>query len=145
MAFFEWSDSFSVGNEEIDRQHQTVIQLINQLHRVVVQRNEADTIDAVLGELDTMSSVIDELIHYSSIHFAAEESVMLEKGYPGYESHKETHLEFTNRVLDFSRAFREGHPLRSEEILLFIRSWWQDHILGVDKKYVPYLKKPSAS
>ena len=90
-------------------------------------------------ELDRMASVIDELINYSLIHFATEESAMLEAGYPDYQSHILAHGHFKARVSAFKRAFRSGQPVRTDEIILFIRNWWRDHILGADLKYAPFL------
>ena len=35
MAFFEWNDSYSVGVVEIDRQHQRLIDFIDQLYEAM--------------------------------------------------------------------------------------------------------------
>ena len=82
MPFFEWDDSFDVGVAKLNRQHQRLIGLINQLHAAREQSKSRHTMESAVDELDTMESVIDELIDYSLYHFATEEECMLEYAYP---------------------------------------------------------------
>lgn len=141
MAFFEWDESYSVKVQEIDRQHQRLIELINQLHEAMKEGNRRKTMASAVDELDTMAAVLDELKDYASHHFSTEEGYMLEYGYPEYAPHKELHGQFADRVQTFQQDFNQGQALFSVEILEFIKDWWRQHILNVDKKYAPFFNE----
>ena len=64
MAFFEWDDSFSVGVAELNRQHQRLIDLINELYEAMQQGQGRNTLTSAVNELETMASVLDQLIDY---------------------------------------------------------------------------------
>ena len=141
MAFFEWNDSYSVGVVEIDRQHQRLIDFIDQLYEAMEQGHNRDTLTSTVDELRTMASVLDELIDYSVYHFSTEEEYMLEYAYPEYDEHKGLHGQFAERAKTFKRDFDNGEALLSMEIMQFMRDWWKEHILGSDKKYGPFFNE----
>ena len=141
MAFFEWDESFSVGVAELNRQHQRLIDLINELYEATQQGQDRNRLTSAVDELETMAAVLDQLIDYSNYHFAMEERYMVEFAYPEYEEHKRAHGEFVNRSEAFRRDFDEGTALLSMEIMQFLQNWWKDHIVDVDKKYGPLLNE----
>lgn len=141
MAYFEWSEDFSVGVTEIDRQHKQLIRLVNLLYEAKEKaRNEGD-FESVLAELKAMVVVIDELLDYSSYHFSTEEKYMAQYEYPDLDRHRERHARFIYRVQRYRRDFEDGKPLEPMEIIEFITGWWREHILGVDKEYAPFLNR----
>ena len=71
MALLIWQDDLNTGIEVIDHQHRRIVEMINHLH--VAQTS--------LQRL-VVSDVIDELIDYTLSHFAFEEELMEEAGYP---------------------------------------------------------------
>ncbi len=141
MAFFEWDHRFSVRVAEIDRQHQRLIDLINQLYEAMNQGNDSNTLTSAVNELDTMTSVLDELIDYSRYHFSTEEKYMLEYAYPEYDKHKGQHDHFADKVRTLRQDFDEGKALLSMEIMQFLRDWWKEHILGTDKRFGPFFNE----
>jgi hemerythrin len=141
MAFFEWNDDYSVGVETMDQQHQKLIGLINQLHEALEEDGGQQTTTAAVDELDTIISVLDELVDYSSYHLSTEEDYMREYAYPEYAEHRRTHGQFIDRIQTFKREFDEGEALLSREIIDFLRDWWTQHILKVDKKYGPFFNE----
>lgn len=55
-----------------------------------------------------LGKVLNELIDYTKTHFADEEQLMEEHGYPDYEKHKETHAELIEKLLELRAKFDEG-------------------------------------
>lgn len=130
MPLFEWNDSYSVQHDWIDRQHQQLFKIINELY-LMVQMNQA---------ADAVGGVIDALIEYTRTHFAVEEDLMRLHNYPDYEAHKAVHDALLARVIDYDRRYRNGEATVAEELLPFLMSdWLTNHIAVVDQKYVPCL------
>ncbi len=87
---------------EIDRQHKELVDRFNLLHEAVQSR-------VARAEIYLL---IDEIISYTRLHFAAEERVMLEAGYPMLEQHKKKHRE----LIDDTLRLREKLNLVGEDL-----------------------------
>lgn len=126
--YFPWSESFSVGLQEIDEQHKILVALINRLFN-----------EAILQKADKaiVSSILTELIQYTIIHFSVEESLFRIFDYPEGEAHQKQHEQLKKTVLDFQRKFESGAPIDTE-LMGFLRKWLKDHIMINDKKYAPF-------
>ncbi len=129
MAFMEWTPEFSVGNEEIDSQHQRLVGLVNQLHDAMVEGVVAER----LGEF------LVELVEYTKYHFSTEERLFEERGYPARDEHVAEHQDFVSRLLEYMEAYNEGNAAISVGMLQFLRGWILHHIREVDRQYAPYL------
>lgn len=127
--YIEWSDELSVGIQEIDEQHQILVNLINILYEAIIRRTEEQDVGTILAELS----------QYTVIHFAVEESLMRIFDYPNYEEHKKIHQKLTTQVFELQNKFKYSQESISVEVLHFLRHWLTDHIMGEDKKYAPYL------
>ncbi len=66
---------------------------------------------------------------------------MLDCGYPSCAQHEKAHRDFTDKVQTFKHELDEGEALSAMEILTFLRDWWTQHILEVDKEYSPFLNE----
>ena len=130
MPFVEWTDEFSVGVPEIDRDHQTLLALLNDLH---------DAVEAGVGH-EALSKVLDGLALYVSYHFAHEEGLFLRAKYPGYERHRKQHLALTGTVKEIYSEFQAGgSETLPQQVLEFLKNWLYEHILGADRAFGVYL------
>jgi len=131
MPIIIWKDTYSVQIDELDNQHKRLIGLINQLY------------DAMLaGKGKSVNApILDELVEYAQTHFISEELLMKKCQYPGLATHKEAHEQLTQKVEDFHTSYNAGKSSISIELMNFLNNWLTDHILTMDKKYVPYLLK----
>lgn len=129
MALFQWNNSFSVNNSEIDKQHQKLVELVNSLHDAMSQGKSKD----VLGK------IFNDLIIYTKSHFKSEENLMLNKNYPDYTAHRLEHQKLTNQVIKLKSEFDAGKVVISIELLNFLKDWLKKHILETDKKYMPFV------
>ncbi|MDP8243596.1 MAG: bacteriohemerythrin [Candidatus Hinthialibacter antarcticus] len=134
-SFVEWSDAMSVQAHNIDEQHKKLITLINQLYDAMKDKQAK----AVL------SGILDELVRYTKNHFSAEENKMEQAGYPKLEAHKKIHVGFTDKVLEFQRAFESGEVILSQDILDFLKDWLISHIMKQDQEYTPYMQSAQKS
>ena len=141
MTLVQWNDTYSINVAEVDRQHQQLFDLINELHEAMTEGRVRHTMATVVHELDTMATVLKELMDYTSYHFSTEEGYMVEHAYPERDVHKAAHAVFIERVQAFQQDFDGGQALYSVEIVEFIRDWWRSHILVVDKKLGAFLNE----
>ena len=125
--FIEWSNELSVGIEEIDVQHQVLVDLLNQIHEAIQQRHGAEV----------TQGIIEKLGEYTRVHFAVEESLMRLLHYTDYERHKSEHDKLIEQLTDLQGRLNAGKAV-SFELAHFLKVWLTKHIMESDKRYAPY-------
>lgn len=127
-SLVEWNDNLSVGIQEIDDQHQVLVDLLNNLHRAIHQHQGKAAAEAILKDL----------VDYTKIHFAVEESLMRILGYPGYTDHKRQHDILISEVKELQEKLASGKASVTFELLHFLRNWLTRHIMEDDQHYSPF-------
>jgi hemerythrin-like metal-binding protein len=131
-SLVEWSDEFSVGVEEIDNEHKTLLKLLNGLHRAV----EAG------GGQEALGKVLEGLIRYVSYHFSHEEEMFVRTKYPGYIRHRQQHQALTTTVAEIYTEFQSGADATlPKQVLEFLKNWLYDHILESDRAFGNYFNR----
>ncbi|MBT1444221.1 bacteriohemerythrin [Shewanella sp. JM162201] len=131
--FVSWSSSLDVGMSEINRQHQRLISLINELHRAM---------EGQYG-LDVIKRIVQGLVDYTANHFSYEEELFARFGYPHSKEHKDEHARLVTQVLDFQKRVARGEDV-SDELMSFLKAWLIDHIQGSDRGYSQFLLQKGA-
>lgn len=131
MATMTWNSSYSLGITMIDSQHQRLFALMDDLHEAMKSGKGADVQGKVLAELVT----------YTRTHFAAEERLLVQHGYPDLAAHKLQHDQFTRKIQDFSDKARTGKLALTVTLSAFLKEWLTGHIMQVDRKYATYLQE----
>lgn len=119
----QWSKDLELGIGIIDSQHQRIVEYINELDLAVRNRSVAG-----------VGHVLDELVDYTLSHFAFEESMMEEAGYPFVNAHKKVHELFTRRVSNYQQKHKMGQDV-AQELLNTLETWLINHIQHDDKDY----------
>ncbi len=125
-----WSKSYSVGVSQMDREHQRLIDIINNLYAAMRSGRSRDAIGTIL----------DELIDYTKTHFAHEEKLMQESNYEGFDEQKRCHVSLVSQVVEIQQKYHAGTAL-GQEVMTFLKGWLINHIQGLDKKYGPVMNK----
>ena len=131
MSLLKWDESFSVNVEMIDKQHQMLLTMINDLYDAMNSGKEKDVIQKLIGKLKD----------YAAMHFGREEHYFKIFSYPESEVHEKEHNDFEEKVLKFENDFIEGRQSLSMEIMNFLSHWLVGHIKGSDKKYGPFFNE----
>ncbi len=127
----EWSDQLSVGIREIDRQHMRLVDMVNGLYRSVHEGR--------VGE--AVGTLLPELVNYTVEHFAYEEKLFEEHGYPETEAHIREHKKLTSQVQNFVKKIEGGNTAVATSLLGFLKDWLVNHIMKTDMAYGPYLNQ----
>ena len=123
MAMMEWNDKLAVGHSAIDRDHQRLVGLINEL---------GDAMGAGQGK-DVCGGVVDDLVSYTKTHFAMEERLMAAHNFAGASEHRTEHLRLVKQVVDFQDQYQSGKATLSVSLLHFLMEWLTHHILESDQ------------
>jgi len=126
-----WDDSYSTGIPRYDEQHKVLIRMVNDLHDAMQQKRTKEAVGQILRSL----------ADYTVTHFADEEKVFAQTGYPDEANHKVIHKKLVDQVVDFIGKFQSGEAVLSQDLLSFLQDWLINHIKGEDKKYGPHLIK----
>ncbi len=119
-----WTEAMSVGNPVLDRDHQTLIALVNQLS---LPANREDRI--------VLEFVLDELLDYTVAHFSREEDYMRQILFPQFDRHRAIHRKLTEQLISIRSNFRAGKRDIGEDVAGFVGDWLRNHILQEDQAY----------
>ena len=125
----KWENDFNTGDATIDEQHKQVFNYINQLQVALKLKKDEEEI---LGILKGLSD-------YSVFHFQLEEEKMIKSKYPKYESHKEEHQIFIDRLTKLTMDMNTKNKSINLRLFKFLKVWFSGHILNTDKKFVAFL------
>lgn len=135
MKVINWRDEFSVGVEEMDKQHQKLLAMINRL--IEEQRT--------LTDQKTIAELLESMVDYAQEHFRAEEYLMAEYDYDRKALQEKQHKEFVDRTLSFMSASDVGPNILSVALLDFLSSWLINHILTEDMQYKEFFRSKGLS
>ncbi|MDR1216213.1 MAG: bacteriohemerythrin [Treponema sp.] len=129
--FVEWEDRYSVGIPAIDRQHQELLNLTNELYNACQLGDKAAR--------EHFRSVIHRAVEYVKFHFSAEEQIMERIKYPEIVEHKKQHESFVKTVLENVGEFENGKLFVPNTFVRFLKDWILTHIAMSDQKYHSYI------
>jgi hemerythrin len=130
MKKIMWDESYSVGVELLDKQHMQIVEIINRLIDEPGEGFGPDEVARILADLT-------KFVHY---HFQTEEQLLTEYGYPDLKTQQAEHKDFRKELAGFCMGSMKNHTIIPINVLLYLREWWEDHILVKDMKYSPFLK-----
>lgn len=125
----QWRDYYSVGNLELDGQHQEIIYMINWLYEVIWEGDDPAALRTLMRRLS----------EYTRSHFEHEEGKMREAGFPDYLEHKRIHDKLADDTSDLLFGSLQEDGPNPRDVLAFLKQWWINHITGDDKEYMFYL------
>lgn len=125
----DWHESLSTYIPEIDEEHQHFIRLVNDLNEAIIARMHKREI------IIRMRAIVDD----ATRHFAHEETVFKEWGYPGAEEHAQKHAKITAFLNDIMKGIDRGRMEHGWlEGGLEMKQVLSQHMLNEDMKYRDY-------
>lgn len=130
MALLRWDAKYLLGQAQLDDEHQRLFELINNFY------------DAFMLDHDraTVRGLLDRLVEHIQLHFANEEALMRETGFPGLEAHRVQHRILLEQVLGVHAKFQDRNVNPTHDTVLVLRSCLGEHILRYDLGFGAHLK-----
>jgi hemerythrin-like metal-binding protein len=123
------AQAYSLQADEMDRQHDTLLLLMNELVRRDVEG--ADKQD--------LSELLDELCSLTLAHFQAEEACMQATGYGRLDIHGLIHSKLIAKLREHMQVFRDGNGRLGRTLVSFFEFWLAAHIKGADQHYARHV------
>lgn len=129
MDLYTWVSSDSMGDPELDKHHQVLIGLINDLYTAMMGGEGARASEAIYKRLQ----------EYTRFHFEAEEREMYDARYPEFARHRSRHRDFTQQVEELAREFARQDGAPGARMLSMMRHWLRTHIRTDDMRFAGWL------
>ncbi len=125
MSLTSLKDQFSTGIESLDYEHRKLVGAMEEL---------CDSFDR--AESQTQIAGLFGVLHSrASAHFALEERLMRESGYPHYEAHKADHEKLLDRIRSMMEAFEKGRCADCGTTLRkCLEAWLAGHAAEADRR-----------
>ncbi len=123
----QWLATYSVGIEEIDKQHKELLRLFSVVEAIV----KAD------GKWSEVHFAIVEVRQFAEFHFRFEEALLRLFGYGKSAEHAAEHRKILDKVMNIERAAvteESGH-----DVIRFFRDWLVTHIKDADRDYANFI------
>ncbi|MFW5500259.1 MULTISPECIES: bacteriohemerythrin [unclassified Maridesulfovibrio] len=134
MGRIEWNSSLNLGIKEIDEQHQSLVQMINDILEAFAKGETESAVDRILGQLH----------EFTVMHFNAEEKYMEKIEYPYIQEHRNLHAGLKGKVKSLRSARFHYEEVTPDEIKELLSGWLIEHILREDYKIVQFIKQGGA-
>ncbi len=132
-----WKDSYKLGVEAVDRQHE---ELFKRLHKFLqVVRGDADK----ATRQEEIEKTLTFMGEYVVTHFDSEEAIQKKYNYPKRKEHHQIHEEFKTEVGEFAEEFSKN-PNDDDLLQEFsgrLLTWLISHVTGEDQKLADYITK----
>ncbi len=125
-AWIVFDSAHHAGVVEIDEQHRELVRLVNRLNGAI-KNKEGD---------DTTLRLYDELLAFTAFHFATENRLMEQYGYPEVVQHEQEHAHLVEEAVHFKSRLMQGGDLLA---LQSIKDWLLNHIHYSDIPLAKYL------
>lgn len=129
MRPFEWSDEYSVSVPEIDAEHQAMFQVAFDLYRALIAGTPPAQSQPIIRELAT----------HAADHFAHEERLMRESGYPLLAWHRRQHAAANGKIKLLDRRLRR-EDRNAALLAMDLSVCLQNHIRLADRMLCAYLR-----
>jgi hemerythrin len=129
MSLLRWKDEYLTEVEEIDTQHQRLINLINGIYDLMRSGRGDEAIAEAMGEV----------IDFTRFHFSEEEKFMEATGYAGREGHAGEHERLLDQIIELRRSVQDGRTVVSMNEIYFLKDWLLSHFQGPDRILAQHL------
>ena len=124
-----WSDDFSVGDEETDRDHRLLIDAINSLY-ISIDNG---------GDFTTVEGLLCRMVELSSAHFVREERLMDRTRFPLREKHAAEHSRFLGALDEMVLSYENRELATVRTMADSLRDTFLFHVMNFDlllKKHI---------
>ncbi len=126
----EWRSEWSSGNRVIDDEHRVLLELSNSLLDLSMSENNGA--DWMPG----MEALLDHVV----AHFADEEKILSDLGYPGVGSHSHLHRDLVQKSLELADRVKTGGCSATQLFDFLVNQVVVGHMVKADTVFFEYTK-----
>nr|WP_320024232.1 hemerythrin family protein [uncultured Acetobacterium sp.] len=129
-----WKDKYELGDTLIDTQHKELFQ------RVETFMGTLRSADSWEDKVQRVNETLEFMKVYVVEHFRDEEVYQKSIDYPGYEAHKQIHLDMVNYVLQVSDEYeRSGFDEKMmQQFGGKLLAWLINHVASEDQRIADF-------
>jgi len=131
LRLVHWEPKSIIGIDEADRQHEKVIDMINDVHIMSNQKRSSAAI----------TNAISALLEYVKVHFTWEEELFDSYNYAGALAHKESHQKLINNMVKRVEKINISSSSEVDAGMKEIDQWLKSHIEKNDADYARFIKR----
>ena len=138
--YVTWTKEFSIKNIDLDRQHEIIFQVANDIFYTVHKLQQELSQQQYEEYKKELKKITIQLFNYIKTHFADEEKFMKEIGFPLFEEHRKAHIELTNRakiLLNYSSDVKKF----STELQTLINNFIIKHFVTEDMYIADFIHR----
>ena len=127
-----FDESLVMGVPQLDREHRELFARLDALLEAIRRGSSRDEVAHTLAFLG----------EYAVKHFAGEEQLMLDVGFPGHAKHRDEHLSFTREFAGLEEEHRRDGATTSlvVRVNVWLTGWLRDHIYRTDRELGEFVK-----
>jgi hemerythrin len=128
----EWTQTLSVGVEEIDNQHKELIDRVNKFYAAM----------KTIEKKDEILKIIQFLEDYVIIHFRDEEALQVKYNFPSYIEHRKIHNAFIADIKRIKKDIEDNGITAATGLVIgsTLSNWLINHISKMDKALGEYIR-----
>jgi hemerythrin-like metal-binding protein len=132
MALVNWNDLYATGIAQVDEQHKTLFNTVNDFHQGLITARGKEE----------LAKTLNFLVEYTVNHFKTEEDFMREFHYEGLTAHRTEHQILLAEVGAFKEKWdRDPAAVRPMEVARFLGDWLTHHIQQMDFQYAKFMRE----
>jgi len=126
-----WHSAYESGQAVVDDQHRGLFRHANTLLAAILSGRPGDE----------LAALIDALIGDVVRHFADEEAIFTQAGFPGAAAHAGIHRQLVDQAVILVGRFQAGTLSIGELFQFLAHDVVARHMLGADREFFPYLAR----
>jgi len=132
-----WKDNYELGVPQVDAQHKELFKRVDSFLRVLRSKESWEK------KLPELNETLEFMKKYVVEHFRDEEEYQKSIGFPGYEAHKQRHMDMVKYVQEVSKKYEESNF--SEDLMQQfggrLLSWLINHVAAEDQQIGEYARQ----
>ena len=129
MTLLEWRDEYRIGIDEVDAEHETLIEMINGVCMLIEPGASNADLELALGEVYAVCTA----------HFASEEREMRARSYPRLVDHRDDHERLLVELRDLMDYVSACGVLDRDAFAVRLTDWFGVHFQTHDARLHAYL------
>lgn len=125
-----WIPEFETGDVFYDNLHKKFLDIINMARKVIYNRTCEEEI----------SLIYFRLIYFIENNVVEEENYLKENTVSSITLHRKEHNHLIKTIIHYQNLFFEGDRRSCQKLLVFLRDWFQEHMLDTDKQALDKFK-----